>query len=117
MHATDRQPPFELLTIAEAAQLLRVTPITIRRHIAAGQLAAVKVGKGVRLRREAIEKFVTPIEPASPQVRQGRRVLAGRALSYDDPLWKLIGSATGARPTDASKKLEYLAEGLAQRDS
>ncbi len=31
-------------------------------------------------------------------------------LTRDDPLWELVGSATDAPPTDASKKYEYLAE-------
>lgn len=50
----------ELLTIREVAELLRVSPITVRRRIADGQLKAVRVGKGIRVPREAIEGFLTP---------------------------------------------------------
>jgi excisionase family DNA binding protein len=51
----------EYLTVKETARLLRVSPITIRRYIASGRLSAERVGRGIRLRREAIEAFVTPV--------------------------------------------------------
>jgi excisionase family DNA binding protein len=53
----------DYLTVKETAQLLRVSPITVRRYIASGQLAAERVGRGIRVRREAIEEFVTPVVP------------------------------------------------------
>lgn len=46
------------------------------------------------------------LTPARPPGRRSRR----RALTEDDPLWTLVGSATDAGPTDASKKHEYLGE-------
>ena len=55
----------EFLTVKETAQLLRVSPITVRRYIASGQLAAERVGRGIRVRREAIKEFVTPVEPGA----------------------------------------------------
>ena len=51
----------ELYTVEETARLLRVSPITIRRYIAAGELEAVRVGRGVRVHREAIDRFVRPL--------------------------------------------------------
>ena len=56
----------DLLTIAETAKLLKVTPTTVRRYISAGQLPAFKVGRGVRIRKEAIENFLTPVTPTCP---------------------------------------------------
>ncbi len=44
------------------------------------------------------------IEVAPPAHREDQR------LTRDDPLWRLVGSATDASPTDASKKHKYLAE-------
>ena len=102
----------DLLTVQETAELLKVNPITVRRYIAAGTLPAVKVGKRVRVRKEAVEKLVTPIEPKA-SVPTSRPPL-GRPLSYEDALWKLIGSATDAEPTDAAEKHEYLAEAKTQ---
>ncbi len=36
-------------------------------------------------------------------------------MTFDDPLFELIGSATDAAPTDSSKKYEYLAEAFANK--
>ena len=44
-------------------------------------------------------------------VRRSKRVPAGRPLTYDDALWKLVGSARSEGPTDVSEnKYKYLAE-------
>jgi len=101
----------ELLTIRETAQVLKVNPITVRRYIAGGRLPAVKVGKGVRVRREAVERLLTPVAPQTK-----RPLPTGRVLTYDDPLWQLVGSATDARPSDAAKKHEYLADAFSPVD-
>jgi len=67
----------ELLTVQETAQRLKVAPITIRRYIASGRLPAVRIGRQVRVRKEAIEGFIEPIE----NDRRDRR----RAESVDGP--------------------------------
>jgi excisionase family DNA binding protein len=73
----------ELLTVRETAQILKVAPITVRRYIASGRLAAVKIGRGVRIRREAIEGLLTPVAS----------VPLGEPTSEDDPLWQIVGMA------------------------
>ena len=103
----------ELLTIQETARMLRVAPITIRRYIADGRLPAVRVGRGVRLQKEAVDQFVTPVESKKP--RRKPRGPVGRPLTDDDPMWQLIGSATSAEPTDSSRIHEYVADAVAVR--
>lgn len=93
----------ELYTVDEAARLLRVNPITVRRYIAAGKLRAVRIGKGIRIGRDALDELATPIKP-----KVG--LPAERCLSYEDPLWHLVGSATDAPPTDAARTHAYLDE-------
>ena len=44
----------ELLTVDETARLLKVAPVTVRRYIAEGRLPAVRVGRAVRVRRDAV---------------------------------------------------------------
>ena len=71
----------EFYTVDETARLLRVSPITIRRYIASGELEAVRVGRSVRVRREAIERFTKPLsrlDPRSPHGRIGDRGLCRR---------------------------------------
>jgi len=47
------------LTCKEAAEILGVTKATISRHIAAGRLEAVKVGKrALRIRPAALRSFI-----------------------------------------------------------
>jgi excisionase family DNA binding protein len=56
----------ELLTIAETAKLLKVTPTTVRRYISTGQLPALKFGRRVRIRKEAVEGLLAPVTPTHP---------------------------------------------------
>jgi excisionase family DNA binding protein len=64
----------ELLTVQEVADLLKVSPITVRRHIAAGRLPAVRAGRRVRVPRESLETFLTPAHP-NESIARGRRPL------------------------------------------
>lgn len=45
----------ELLTVVEVAAALRVSEMTVRRQIASGALAAVRVGKQWRVSRSALD--------------------------------------------------------------
>ncbi len=49
-----------LLTVPEVAERLRVHPITVRRHIKAGRLRAVRFGRSVRVRASDLEAFLRP---------------------------------------------------------
>jgi excisionase family DNA binding protein len=94
------------LTVTEAASILRVTPVTVRRYIAGGKLKAARVLRGVRIDRQALDALATPIEPT---VQAPRRRRLRQALSSSDPLCALVGAAASAEPTDASLHHTYLA--------
>lgn len=47
-----------LLTVADVALALRVTPKTVYRLLAAGKLPRVKVGAAVRVRPEDLDRFI-----------------------------------------------------------
>lgn len=49
-----------LLTVNEVAERLRIHPITVRRHIKAGRLRAVRVGRSVRIREADVGAFMRP---------------------------------------------------------
>jgi excisionase family DNA binding protein len=57
-----------LLTVDETAAMLRVNPVTIRRYIKSGRLPAVRVGRHVRIEKEAAEALATPIVLSANQV-------------------------------------------------
>lgn len=47
------------LTVAEVAQLMRVSTMTVYRLIKAGDLPAVRVGKSYRLREDDIDRYLS----------------------------------------------------------
>ena len=56
------EPIGEYLTVAEAAELLKVHKSTIWRWIESGSLPAYRVGRrGVRLKKEDLERSITPV--------------------------------------------------------
>jgi excisionase family DNA binding protein len=46
------------LTVAEVARQLRVSNMTVYRLVKSGQLAAVRVGRGYRLREEDVRRYL-----------------------------------------------------------
>ncbi|MGH3440630.1 MAG: helix-turn-helix domain-containing protein [Nitriliruptorales bacterium] len=48
----------ELLTVAEVAELLRVSTMTVYRLIRTGDLPAVRVGRNYRVRRPDLEAYL-----------------------------------------------------------
>ena len=111
----------ELLTVNEAALALRVAPVTIRRYITKGRLHAVRVGRGIRIDKQEVERLP---EPATEALPEGWPESARKYLKYYkpipegdyDPFGGLIGLADseGDGPTDVSEnKYEYLADAYA----
>ena len=47
-----------LLTVAEVAQVLRVSNMTVYRLIKAGELPALRVGKNYRIRERDLEAYL-----------------------------------------------------------
>ena len=46
------------LTVAEVAQLMRVSTMTVYRLIKSGDLAAVRVGKSYRIREDDVDRYL-----------------------------------------------------------
>ncbi|HYA45077.1 MAG TPA: helix-turn-helix domain-containing protein [Acidimicrobiales bacterium] len=46
------------VTVAEVADLLRVSNMTVYRLVQAGELPAVRVGRSYRIREEDIDRFI-----------------------------------------------------------
>ena len=46
------------LTVAEVAELMRVSSMTVYRLIKAGDLAAVRVGKSFRVREDDVDRYL-----------------------------------------------------------
>ena len=49
---------FQFLTVAEVADSMRVSTMTVYRLIKAGDLPAVRVGRSYRLKRVEVERYL-----------------------------------------------------------
>jgi excisionase family DNA binding protein len=97
-----------LLTVKETAQLLRVSPITIRRYIAAGRLEAVRIGRGIRVHPEAVERFVVPIGSTS---FESSRHHEDELVTLREAIGDIVGIGQSGGPNDVSaNKYKYVAE-------
>jgi excisionase family DNA binding protein len=66
----------DLVTVPEAARLLRVSTSTVRRLIDRGQLPSYRVGqRSVRLNRRELGRAVAPLTPSRPVVLPAPRKL------------------------------------------
>jgi excisionase family DNA binding protein len=94
----------DLLTVKETAEMLRVSTVTVRRYIASGKLAAVRVGRNIRIRREDAIGAVTP--------RYTSKSVDWRDENH--PLMKMMGFIKDDGPTDLAENHDkYLAEAYA----
>ena len=55
-----------LLTVREAAEILRVKPCTLYRLVREKQLAALRVSHAIRIAADEVERFVTGGVPSAP---------------------------------------------------
>ena len=100
----------DLLTIQETADILRVSPVTVRRFIKSKRLPAVRVGRALRVKREDVEKLPEQVDPDLEKLANAK------PFTMDDPLWSLVGmfSDDSDDATDVSSdKYKYLAEAYA----
>lgn len=82
----------QLLTVKQAAYILKVHPLTIRRYIREKKLLAVKAGGNIRIKEEDLNNLnmmVTPSEVKRERVVQQ----AIKRFTLDDPIWRLNGRA------------------------
>lgn len=77
----------EFYTVNQAAIVLKIHPLTIRRYINEGKLKAVRVGGNVRIAVGDLRSFVEGFTP-HPKT-SATPVISKKPFSYDDPLFRL----------------------------
>ncbi|PFG34148.1 helix-turn-helix domain-containing protein [Sanguibacter antarcticus] len=55
---TPDAPRLQFLTVAEVAEVMRVSKMTVYRLVHSGELPAVQVGKSYRVPQEALQAFL-----------------------------------------------------------
>lgn len=71
----------ELLTVREAAAMLRVSQVTLRRYVASGKLPAVRVGRNVRIDRVAVQRTLAASESQAVEELPMPGIIRSRAES------------------------------------
>ncbi len=98
----------DYLTVREVAAIYNVHEMTVRRHIAAGRLRAVRVGRSIRVRRQDLEAYSSEAS-ALPGATEPERNPA-------ESLLRLIGIVSDPTAADLSEnKYAYLAEAYAPK--
>lgn len=80
-----------LLNVNQAAYVLKVHPLTVRRYIKEGKLHAVKAGGAVRIREHDLSDFTKDVVIGGSEPSRKKRVFLPpvKPFSPDDPLLRL----------------------------
>ena len=81
-----------LLNVKQAAYILKVHPLTVRRYIRDGKLKAVRAGGNVRIKESQLLDFNKDFSstPSQKQVIKNRLIPA-KTFNTEDPLFRLKG--------------------------
>ena len=100
----------DLLTVQEAAAMLRVSQVTLRRYVASGKLPAVRVGRNVRIERSAAEGIAMPVPAVRPASDEPGGELPDnpKVFTLDAAFWSIVGMIDDDSPNDmASDKYKH----------
>ena len=86
-----------LFSVNQAAFILKVHPLTIRRYIKEGRLKAIKAGGNIRIKEADLQGFNKEFEPKTPEQNSSpfKRLKVSKVFTVDDPFFRLEGR--GAR--------------------
>ncbi len=82
-----------LFNINQAAFILKVHPLTVRRYIKEGKLKAFKVGGNVRIKEKDLQEFNKDYTPTSRETTSPLKIKLNPAKNFtlEDPLLRLNG--------------------------
>lgn len=82
-----------LFNINQAAFILKVHPLTVRRYIKEGRLKAMKVGGNVRIREKDLQEFNKDYTPSAKISTSPTKVKLNpaKAFTMEDPFLRLNG--------------------------
>lgn len=90
-----------LFNVNQAAYILKVHPLTIRRYIREGKLKAVKAGGNVRIDEKELQEFNKDFTPRETNREVGIRQKYNppKTFSQDDPFLRLQGRGAAVKLT------------------
>lgn len=78
------------LTVKQAAFILKVHPLTIRRYINEGKLKAIRIGGNIRIKESALENSSKEFSSADKSIHR-QKLSSVKIFSEYDPLLQLNG--------------------------
>lgn len=84
----------QLFNINQAAFILKVHHLTVRRYIKEGRLKAIKAGGNLRIKESALMEFNKDFSPyirVNTQLPPRKRITSSKIFSMSDPLLRLRG--------------------------
>jgi excisionase family DNA binding protein len=109
----------EYLTVKEMAERLKLNQQTLRNWIDAGSLPAVRIGRGVRVRRVDLERILAQgttgaDEPQASLVASAATVEARELLAQAlDRARRLLGRRSAVRRAELAEALQELTDTVA----
>lgn len=80
-----------LFSVKQAAYILKVHPLTIRRYIREEKLKATKVGGNIRIRESALAEFNKDFTPHKNIPKNPLHRISYKTFTEIDPLFQLQG--------------------------
>lgn len=86
-----------LFNVNQAAFILKVHPLTVRRYIKEGVLKAIKIGGNVRIKESQLQLFARDFTPRQETISttpfRRQAVQQAKKFTNADPLLKMQGRA------------------------
>ena len=80
-----------LFSVKQAAYILKVHPLTIRRYIKEERLKAVKAGGNIRIKESALNEFNKDFTPKKEPSFKKIRTTTFKSFTDIDPIFQLQG--------------------------
>lgn len=80
-----------LFSVKQAAYILKVHPLTIRRYIKDERLKAVKVGGNIRIKESALNEFNKDFTPNKQSSFKSPKTQVFKNFTDVDPMFQLQG--------------------------
>jgi len=79
--------------VNQAAFIMKVHPLTVRRYIREGKLKAIKMGGNVRIKEKNLQAFIKDFQPREQSGSPFRKVAQFKEFTTADPFLRLKGRA------------------------
>ncbi len=79
-----------LYSVNQAAYILKVHPLTVRRYIKEERLKAVKAGGNIRIKESSLAEFNKDFTPSKQTFKNVKKTLV-KTFNEIDPLFQLQG--------------------------